>query len=83
MTTMNAQLMEAVQDIRDRLARVEEKVGLALVRLEDHDRAINGNGKPGLKAQVHSSMVTLAIVQWAGGIIAGAVLLWLVQGWLK
>lgn len=81
MTTAQVELMTAIQDIRDRLARVETKVGQVLLVIEDHDRVLNGNGKPGLKAEVHGMKMTLMLVQTVGAMLLGAVITYVVKVW--
>lgn len=60
------------------IVRIEEKLDMALERLEKHDHILNGNGKDGMVVEMDR---VKRLVAYGGGILGAAVTL--IAAWVK
>jgi len=78
----NKEILESVNEIRDRVAEIQrlesaraerEKINDELIK--DHQKAIKGNGKPGLQTEMQLVKDNLKRVNAVGAIVTGAIIL--------
>jgi hypothetical protein len=68
-------ILTIVQEIRSQNAVQALQIQNVQECVDEHDEAINGNGKPGLKADVEATKNNLKIVNWLGALIAAAIIM--------
>jgi len=61
------------QEVIDRLGRIEEQNKTQFQRIEAIEKAVNGNGQPGLLTRVANLEMNWRWVKWLAGIIGAGV----------
>ena len=61
------------KDVIDRLGRIEEQNVTQFKRLEAMEKAIRGNGQPGLLSRVANLEMNWRWVKWLAGVIGAGV----------
>lgn len=68
-------ILTIVQEIKTQNAVQAEQIKTVQECQDEHKKDINGNGKPGLKRDMEKVKGNLILINWIGGIIAGAVIM--------